>query len=113
MTALHRPLLALATTFSLAACTFSFSTGGMDEPAENVAEAAMAALEEEVGQRPDSLDCGHGDVAIREGNQIACVLTHEGVEFDTAVTISDVDGSRYTVNVEVASTPNPTEEEPS
>lgn len=108
-----RLLVTLAATLALSACSFSFSAGTAKEPADKVAELAMDALEEEVGQGPDALDCGDEDVTIREGNEIDCVLTHQGVEFDTAVTISDVDGSRYTVNVEVASTPNPSEEESS
>ncbi|MFD1858904.1 DUF4333 domain-containing protein [Aeromicrobium camelliae] len=111
MTRTARSLSALVLMLSLSACSISVNAGSTTEPADKVAGVAMDALESEVGQRPDELDCGDDDITIEDGTEVDCVLTHQGVSFDATVTIDDVEGSDYTVNVQVADTPRSSSEE--
>lgn len=96
-------LATAALAFSLGAC----STGPPEEDPDKIADVAVGALEEEVGQRPDDFDCGDDPVVIEEGNTVDCVLTAGSDTLDATVTISNVDGNDYRVNVEVADTVNP------
>lgn len=92
-------------TALLSACSVSASAN-LTVPASDVADVAASALEEQVGMRPE-MDCGSGSVDLVDGTQVDCVLTDPttGTEFDAPVTISDVDGTDYHVEVEVAETP--------
>lgn len=96
------PILVLAAT-TLAGCTFSAS---LTVPASSVAKAAAGALEKQVGSRPD-IDCGKGDVKLIDGTKVKCELTDPSTKsvFGATVTISDVKGTDYRVNVKVDSTP--------
>ena len=96
-------LATAALAFTLTAC----SSGPPEEDPDKIAEVAVGALEEEVGQRPDDFDCGDDPVVIEEGNTVDCLLTAGSDTIDATVTISDVDGNDYKVNVEVAQTVNP------
>ena len=96
-------LLAIGAIAVLTAC----SSGPPEEDADKIADQAASALEDEIGQRPDEFDCGDEPVTIEEGETVDCLLTHGGTSIDAVVTISDVDGNDYRINVEVAQTPNP------
>ncbi|MCY7413170.1 MAG: DUF4333 domain-containing protein [Salinibacterium sp.] len=76
------------------------------DPAD-VAATAADALEQQVGSRPE-MDCGTTTIEIVEGAVVDCVLTdpETGLEYDAPVTISEVDGLDYVVNVQVAAKPN-------
>lgn len=78
------------------------STGPATVPADDVAELASDALEEEVGQRPDSMDCGEEEVEVVEGTTVECTLTAGADELPATVTIDTVDGNDYTISVQVA-----------
>ena len=110
--ALAVPLL-LAAALTLAGCTAS---ANLTVPADQVAELAADALEAQLGQRPD-IDCGDDDIALVDGEEVDCLLTdpETETEYDTVVTIEDVDGTKFSVDVQVADEPNggsePTEEE--
>jgi hypothetical protein len=97
-------LLVAATAILLTGC--SVSTTPTADPAD-VAATAADALEQQVGTRPE-LDCGTETVNIVDGTVVDCVLTDPatGLQYDAPVTISDVDGLDYVVNVDVAAEPN-------
>ena len=96
---------------ALAACSLEPTATG-----EEVADAAADALEAEVGERPE-IDCGDDTVTIAEGEEVDCVLIDpaSGNEYDTTVTITDVDGGEWHADVQVADAANGAEasEEPS
>ena len=95
-----------AVTLLVAGCSFSMgSDGDPRDPASKIAETASDALAEEVGAAPDDFDCGEGDVDIVEGKVIDCTLTDGGVSYPATVTISEVDGRDYRIDVEVADEP--------
>lgn len=75
-------------------------------PAATIAETAEGALEQQVGSRPD-LDCGTEDVEVRKGAVVDCVLTDPatGDRFTAPVTIESVDGTEYSIGVQVAEEP--------
>jgi len=76
------------------------------DPAD-VAATAADALEQQVGSRPE-MDCGTETIEIVNGTVVNCVLTDPGtgLTYDAPVTISDVDGLDYVVNVDVSAEPN-------
>jgi hypothetical protein len=97
-------------TALLTACT----TVTLTAQAEEIATTAEDALEQEVGSRPE-VDCGTGDVELEVGLVIDCVLTDPvtGEQFEAPVTIEAIDGSNYTVGVQVGDAPiNAPEPEP-
>ena len=75
--------------------------------AEQIADQAEGALEEQIGQRPE-IDCGDDQVDLVDGEVVDCELTDpaSGDEYDTTVTLSDVDGTEYHIDVQVAEQPN-------
>jgi hypothetical protein len=88
---------------ALAACSFGTPT----VPADDLATLAEDALEEQVGQRPE-IDCGDEDVEVVEGESVTCLLTDTttGSEMDTTVTFETVDGTDYSIDVQVADAVN-------
>lgn len=72
-----------------------------------ISTLAEDALEKSVGSRP-AIDCGDDDVEVVNGNVVECVLTDpsSGGTYDTEVTISGVEGTKYSVDVQVAQTAN-------
>lgn len=67
---------------------------------------AEDALEKQVGSRPD-IDCGTEVIDLVTGTVVPCILTDptSGEQFDAPVTIEGVDGSNYTIGVQVADVP--------
>ena len=110
-TRLLTPAIALAAVALLAGCTAS---ANLTVPASSVADEAAKALEEQVGSLPE-VDCGDAQVKLVNGTTVDCLLTDpaSGSEYDTTVTISEVDGLKYHVEVQVSETANnaaPTDE---
>lgn len=89
----------------LTGCTVS-ADANLTVPASDIADTAAGALEEQIGIRPE-MDCGDNQVDLVDGTVVDCVLTdpNTGSTFDAPVTIDEVDGTNYTVSVEVAETP--------
>ncbi|MEU5153109.1 hypothetical protein [Glycomyces sp. NPDC021274] len=60
-----------------------------------------------MGQRPE-IDCGEEDIEVVEGESVTCLLTDPstGSEIDTTVTFETVDGTEYSLDVQVADTVN-------
>lgn len=74
--------------------------------AEDIADTAENALEDEVGSRP-KIDCGSENIELTVGLVIDCVLTDpaSGAQFDSPVTIEKIEGTDYTVGVQVGDAP--------
>lgn len=90
---------------ALAGCTASAS---LTVPASTVEDQAAKALQEQVGSdTPPEMDCGEDAVPLKEGTEVPCVLTDpaSGSKYDSTVTLSDIDGTKYHIDVQVASTP--------
>lgn len=98
-------LLPVVLAFALAGCSVSVNA---TVPAPSLADQAADALQAQVGtaEAPE-LDCGDGNVDVTEGNVVDCVLTDPstGTKFDATVTISNVKGTSYDIDVQVAETP--------
>lgn len=92
----------------MAGCTFSVGqdTAPKVSPDE-LATAAADELEAAVGIRP-TIDCGDEDIPKSVGASVTCVLVDPvaGLEFDTVVTFTEVDGADYRVDVQVADVAN-------
>ena len=97
--------LGFLATALLSGCTVS-ADANLTVPASDIADTSAGALEEQIGLRPE-MDCGDEQVDLVDGTVVDCELTdtNTGSTFDAPVTIDDVDGTDYTVSVEVAETP--------
>lgn len=95
--------LVIAASALLAACT---GAPVLTAEAQDIAATAETALEQSVGSRP-SIDCGTGTIELRKGLVVDCVLTdpETGERFDSPVTIDKIDGTEYSISVQVASEP--------
>lgn len=95
--------LAVVSTALLAACA---GEPPVQVSASSIATTAAAALEQSIGELPE-IDCGDEMVELKKGTTLECVLTDPalGEDFDSEVTISDVDGANYSVSVSVAEEP--------
>lgn len=90
---------------TLSACSVSASANLTVTPGK-VATEAEEALEKVVGSRPE-VDCGDEQVDLVDGTVVACELTDPttGSRYDTAVTLSEVDGTSFHIDVDVAEEP--------
>jgi hypothetical protein len=101
------PVAALAVTL-LAGCTFSVGVNNAPTvPAEDIEILAADKLEEQVGVRP-TIDCGEDDIPVEADTSITCLLVDPvaGLEFDTVITFTEVDGPNYSFDIEVSDVPN-------
>ena len=80
-------LAAAALAVTLAACSTS-----VEISADSLAEQLADALEEEVGQRPDEVECS-GALKGEVGATQDCTLTAGPDELGVTVTVTEVDGS--------------------
>ncbi|MCB7135641.1 hypothetical protein [Cellulosimicrobium marinum] len=92
---------AALTAAALGACSVS---ANLTVPASKIAEDAERALAE-IGEA--DVDCGDEAVDLVNDEVVECELTDPatGTVFDTTVTLSEVDGTDYHVDVKVAETP--------
>lgn len=97
----------VAAALLLSGCSFSYTPQIPTVSGDDVATAVEDQLEEQVGSRPD-VDCGTDDVQLEVGTSITCVLTDpgSGLEYDTVVKFTKVDGTDFTFSFSVADTPN-------
>lgn len=101
------PVAALAITL-LAGCTFSVGVNTAPTvPPEDIETLAADKLEEQVGVRP-TIDCGEEDIPVEADTSITCLLIDPvvGLEFDTVITFTEVDGNNYAFDIQVADVPN-------
>jgi predicted small secreted protein len=77
----------------LAGCQASVGIGERIVDAEDAETQIADELEEQVGQRPKSIECPD-DMKAEEGETYTCVLTAEdGTELDVALTMTDDEGN--------------------
>lgn len=95
-------LLAVASVALLTGC----ASGPATDTAEHFATSTEDTLEQSVGSRPQ-VDCGTDAIPLVNDTVVNCVLTDPatGTQYDTAVTISGVDGTDYHIDVQVADSP--------
>ncbi|GHF06945.1 DUF4333 domain-containing protein [Pseudolysinimonas yzui] len=101
------PVAALAITL-LAGCTFSVGVNTAPTvPPEDIETLAADKLEEQVGVRP-TIDCGEEEIPVEVDTSITCLLVDPvvGLEFDTVITFTEVDGTNYAFDIQVADVPN-------
>ena len=101
------PVAALAVTL-LAGCTFSVGVNTAPTvPPEDIEELAADELEEQAGLRP-TIDCGEDDIPVEVDTSVTCLLIDPGtgLEFDTVITFTEVDGDAYAFDIQVAEVPN-------
>ncbi len=101
------PVAALAVTL-LSGCVFSVGVNTAPTvPPEDIETLAADQLEEQVGVRP-TIDCGDDDITVEADTSITCLLVDPvaGLEFDTVITFTEVDGTNYAFDIQVADVPN-------
>ena len=77
----------------LTGCQASVEVGDRMVDTEDAETQIADQLEEQVGQRPASIECPE-DMKAEEGQTYTCVLTAEdGTELDVAVTMTDDEGN--------------------
>jgi hypothetical protein len=84
---------------ALAACTFE---AGPTIAGADLAAAAADVIEEQTGARFD-VDCGDDRIIVTQDKEVECV-THDpttGLDLDTTVTFTVVDGDDWRIRVEV------------
>ena len=70
-------------------------------PGTDIADLAAQALTKELGSAPD-MSCADENVTIVVGNTAACSFTDaSGAFHDVTVTITEFDGSKYTIDAKV------------
>ena len=96
-------ILASASTAVLAGC---MAGGPLTVPAALVASQAEDIMEDTVGARP-VIDCGDDRIDLINGTDVDCVLTDPatGIRYSADITISEVDGDNYKLNVVGGSEP--------
>lgn len=95
-------LLALpAAAVLLAGCTF----GPAVVKQADVEKQVSSALEKQVGQAPDSIECPD-DLPAEVGAEMTCVLTADETTIDVTVTVDKVDGNNVGFDIKVADAPN-------
>lgn len=105
----RRPLMGLASASVLATTGLLAGCGVLDfsvsVPISAVETLAENALQEHFGATPD-IDCGDGDVQLSENMTFDCTVTdpNTGVEAGAVVKIGRVDGTDFSVDVELGGT---------
>jgi Domain of unknown function (DUF4333) len=74
----------------LSGCSGSVSIGDKTVDKDAVAEQVSTQLTEEVGTKPDSVECPE-DLDAKVGATLTCTLTHEDVSYDVTVTVTSVE----------------------
>lgn len=102
------PVAALAVTL-LSGCVFSpgVDTAPLTVPPGDIETLAADALEEQTGVRPE-IDCGDDEIPVEADTSITCLLVDPvaGLEFDTVITFTEVEGTNYEFDIQVAEVPN-------
>lgn len=96
-----------AAALLLSGCTFSLTPQIPEIDASDVATVVEDKLEEQVGSRPE-VDCGDDKVQLEVGGKLTCVLTDpaSSLEYDVVITFTEVKGTDYQFDFQVADSPN-------
>ncbi len=95
--------LALAAVLSGCTASANFTVN----PQAFATEVANTLQQEVSADEPPTIDCGEESIDIVEGETVMCELTvpdSTGI-WDTTVIITDVSGTEYSFDVQVAETP--------
>lgn len=101
------PVAAFAVVL-LAGCTFNVGLNTAPTvPPEDIETLAADQLEELTQVRP-TIDCGEDDIPVKVNTSITCLLVDPsvGLEFDTVISFTAVQGSTYDIDIQVADVPN-------
>lgn len=108
MTTRVTPIIALVVLSSalLASCGL-IPTGPAIIDADHIADTAADALRDEFDARY-RVECGDEDVELTKDTQIVCTALNRTtqLEYDATVTITDVTGTRYEIEVQLANVAN-------
>jgi hypothetical protein len=99
-------VLSSALLVGLAGCSL---TASATVPAANIANTAAHALQKTVGlATTPKMDCGKAGITLAVGKKVDCTVTDptNGKDYDAVVTITKISGSKYSIDVQVAKTPN-------
>ena len=100
--------VALVAAVLLAGCVFTPGTNTAPTvPPEDLETLAADSLEEQTGIRP-TIDCGDERIPVKADTSVTCLLVDPvaGLEFDTVITFTEVEGSDYSIDIQVADVPN-------
>jgi hypothetical protein len=100
-------LLSSALLFGLAGCSFSASVSPTVSAA-SLAHTSGLALQKEVGTATTpKVDCGEAAIDLKVGKKVHCDVTDpsNGDVYDSVVTITNVNGLKYSIDVKVADAP--------
>ncbi|MCX4094062.1 DUF4333 domain-containing protein [Nocardia sp. alder85J] len=87
---------------ALTACSVSVGTRTVDK--NEVASQISSKLEEQVGRKPDSVECPQ-NLDARKDATLVCTLTDQGSSYDVTVTVTSVEGDKANFDINVANTP--------
>lgn len=88
---------------AVAGCSAEVRTENRVSP-ESLQTSVADALEKQVGQRPESIDCPDG-IDAEKGAETRCVLEHQGTRYGVSVTVNSVDGGNVKYDVQVDEQP--------
>lgn len=86
--------------YEVADATEDASTSGATVDEVQVEERISTMLEEEVGQKPDKIDCP-GDLVGAVGETMRCTLTAGTDQLGVAVEVTEIEGSTVNFHIEV------------
>lgn len=92
---------------ALAGCSFNFSFGNSADPEKVEAIVVEKLLEVVPDAQTPVVDCGSDSLAVEVGKTHICALSVPGTEpvYDVTLTITEVDGSDFLFDIEVAEEP--------
>jgi len=101
-------LVAALAASLLSGCVFSVGVNTAPTvPPEDIEQLAADELEAQVGVRP-TIDCGDDEIPVEVDTSVTCLLVDPGtgLEFDTVITFTEVDGDNYAFDIQVAEVAN-------
>lgn len=106
----HLVVLAVLSAAVLSGCGL-IPTGPLLIDPDEIADTAENALEDAYDARY-TVDCGSDGITLVEGKDVDCLATDRDtdLEYDADVEITDVDGAKYEIEVELADEANNAEE---
>ncbi|PXY30949.1 DUF4333 domain-containing protein [Prauserella muralis] len=96
-------LVPVFVALAVAGCSAEVKTENKVSP-ENLQTSVADALEKQVGQRPESIDCPEG-IDAEQGAKARCVLEHQGTRYGVSVTVTSAEGGNVKYDVQVDDQP--------
>jgi serine protease Do len=90
---------------ALSGCSFQLSVGlGKEMSKDELERSITDSLEREAGRRPDAVECPSG-IKAEVGESIRCVLTDGQDRFGLTATVTEVNGERAGLDIQVDTAP--------